>query len=287
MAENTENASSVGPVGPEPHTEPAVPAPVYQLPEWETITHPPKQPRQSLLGRLIPLKPDEEDENRPISARLSLAAERTLGRKSLSGRASTLPLHNPPTENGAAAKGTLATALHARFDTAFPPHRKYFGRSRRFLFLCIILPAAIFLFVVVPLAVGLGVGLTRRSSSTSNLPLPSNTETFRGELTYYDPALGACGIESTSSEDIVSVSHIIFDAASQGSNPNANPLCGRKIRVSRDFVENGTGNHSVDVTVVDRCVGCEAADLDLSIAVFTRLAPEGSGRVSGNWAWLD
>jgi len=66
-----------------------------------------------------------------------------------------------------------------------------------------------------------------------NLPLPSNTETHTGDLTYYGTGLGACGVTSGDNDDIVSVSHIIFDAASTGSDPNANPLCGRKIRATR------------------------------------------------------
>ena len=49
------------------------------------------------------------------------------------------------------------------------------------------------------------------------------------------------------SDIIVSISHFVFDAVSKGSNPNANPLCGHKIRAVRD------GN-SVDLTVVDRCM---------------------------------
>lgn len=45
---------------------------------------------------------------------------------------------------------------------------------------------------------------------------------------------------------ICAVSHVLFDASSRGSNPNANPLCGLKIRIRRD-------GESVDVKVVDRC----------------------------------
>ncbi|KAK6613270.1 hypothetical protein H4I95_01614 [Botrytis cinerea] len=117
------------------------------------------------------------------------------------------------------------------------------------------------------------------------LPLPSNGGIFTGDLTYYAPGLGACGITSSSSESICAVSHIIFDAASTSSNPNANPLCGRKIRITRQKA-SGSGNNTVDVTVVDRCVGCKAEDLDLSITVFEKLALEAEGRVTGSWAWL-
>lgn len=108
---------------------------------------------------------------------------------------------------------------------------------------------------------------------------------FTGDLTYYAPGLGACGITSSSTESICAVSHIIFDAASTSSNPNANPLCGKKIRITRQK-ESGSGNSTADVTVVDRCVGCKAEDLDLSINVFEKLALETEGRVTGSWAWL-
>ncbi|KAI1770558.1 RlpA-like double-psi beta-barrel-protein domain-containing protein-containing protein [Hypoxylon cercidicola] len=264
---------------------PAATSPVYQLPEWETITHPPK-PRQSLLGRILPSRATE-DESVAMSARPSTTAELDRG-KETSDPASTLPLHTTTAPENGATRPTLFASLQRSLDSAIPPHRTYLGRSRRFLFLYILLPAAVFVFVVIPLAIGLGVGLSRRHSApeNQNLPLPSNHGIFTGELTYYEPALGACGIQSSSSEDIVSVSHVIFDSASEGSDPNTNPLCGMTIRVTRDYVETGAGNRSVDVTVVDRCVGCGATDLDLSIAVFTRLAPQDSGRVVGSWAWL-
>lgn len=38
--------------------------------------------------------------------------------------------------------------------------------------------------------------------------------------------------------------------------------------------------------VVDRCVGCKATDLDLSLKMFEGLAEESQGRVVGSWAWL-
>lgn len=85
-------------------------------------------------------------------------------------------------------------------------------------------------------------------SRSSNLPLPtSNGGPYSGDLTYYDPGLGSCGITSTGSEPICAVSHVIFDAASTSANPNENPLCGLKVRIRR-------GETSVDVKVVDRCL---------------------------------
>lgn len=79
---------------------------------------------------------------------------------------------------------------------------------------------------------------------------------------------------------ICAVSHVLFDAAASGSNPNENPLCGLKIRLRRD-------DKSVDVKVVDRCTGCETTDLDVTEAVFGKVANLDQGRVSVDWAWLE
>ncbi|KAK9423276.1 putative RlpA-like protein double-psi beta-barrel domain-containing protein [Seiridium unicorne] len=255
---------------------------LYQTPEWETRTCP---QRRSLLGRLLPASSAGVGAatTTPTTAGHHDVESATKERDAV-GAHDTPHLHEstPATATAGAASGPAS--MQQRLDRILPPYRTYFGRSRRFLLLFILLPLAILLFVILPLAIGLGVGLSRHSSSgSSNLPLPSNTATFTGDLTYYEPGLGACGVTSTSEDNIVSVSHIIFDAASSGSNPNANPLCGRKIRIEREF--NG-GNSSVDVTVVDRCTGCEQADLDVSLGVFTQLALEENGRVQMSWAWL-
>jgi hypothetical protein len=104
-------------------------------------------------------------------------------------------------------------------------------------------------------------------------------------LTYYSPGpgYGACGYQNTSTEAICAVSHIIWDAALTSSDSNDNPLCGQMIRITR-YDESVGANRSVDVEVVDRCVGCDATSLDLSLAVFTSLAAESLGRVVGSWA---
>ncbi|CEO58778.1 Putative Riboflavin aldehyde-forming enzyme [Penicillium brasilianum] len=134
--------------------------------------------------------------------------------------------------------------------------------------------------VLIALIIGLAVGLTV-GNKHSNLPLPTaNGGPYEGDLTYYNPALGSCGYTNTDSDMICAVSHILYDAASTGSNPNANPLCGLKIRLRR----NG---ESVDVKIVDRCVGCAVTDLDVTEAVFKKVADLDQGRVSVEWSWLE
>ncbi|KAJ9396388.1 hypothetical protein DTO282F9_6686 [Paecilomyces variotii] len=135
--------------------------------------------------------------------------------------------------------------------------------------------------ILLALIIGLAVGLTVGKNSVSNLPLPtSHGGPYTGDLTYYDPGLGSCGITSSGSESICAVSHLVFDAASRGSDPNQNPLCGLKIRLRRD-------GKSVDVKVVDRCVGCKATDIDTTRSVFSKLANLEQGRVTVEWAWLE
>ena len=136
------------------------------------------------------------------------------------------------------------------------------------------------LLALLALIIGLAAGLSTRKHS-QNLPLPSgNGGPYTGDLTYYEPGLGACGLTSKNSDKIVAISHFVFDAASVGSDPNANPLCGKKIRARID-------SKSVDLTVVDRCTGCQPKDLDVTINTFGDLANVALGRVLVEWNWLD
>ncbi|KAF2637876.1 hypothetical protein P280DRAFT_385472, partial [Massarina eburnea CBS 473.64] len=165
-------------------------------------------------------------------------------------------------------------AISARFDRVLPPHKRYLGRSRRTL----LIPVGVIFLLLLGLIIGLAVGLSSKSK-TQNLPLPNGAQTYSGDLTWYGVGLGACGVTATDNDAIVSISHYTFDAAQKGSDPNQNPLCGRKIRVRR-------GSASVDLTVIDRCTGCQPKDLDTSPAMFRKLADFDLGRVTAEWAWL-
>ncbi|KAG9676990.1 hypothetical protein KCU99_g2193, partial [Aureobasidium melanogenum] len=174
-----------------------------------------------------------------------------------------------------------AAVLQEKFNAAFPKSRSYLGLKRR-TFLIVL---ACTVLALLALIIGLAVGLTRHSKGGQNLPLPTNSEQHVGDLTYYGTGLGSCGITSSDSDMIVAVSHYVFDAASKSSDPNQNPLCGLKLRASR-YDEQVGERRSVDLKVVDRCVGCQATDLDVSPAAFDKLAARASGRVDVTWAWL-
>lgn len=123
------------------------------------------------------------------------------------------------------------------------------------------------------------------ASSTSAAPSASSSSTSSsggsgsgsnsGDGTYYDTGLGACGITSSDSDFIVAISHERFDAVNTG-NPNNNPLCGKKITAYR-------GDKSVEVTVVDRCPGCDKNSLDFSPAAYDVLGTEAEGRIPITW----
>jgi hypothetical protein len=155
--------------------------------------------------------------------------------------------------------------------------RSWRNLSRRTLIILAVVALALFALII-----GLAAGLTHRSH-TQSLPLPSASGgPYTGDLTYYGPGLGACGIVSANGDSIVAVSHLIFDAVSVGSDPNANPLCGKMIRARRNET-----HASVDLKVVDRCVGCAARDLDVTEDTFAKLADVALGRVKVEWSWLE
>ena len=91
-----------------------------------------------------------------------------------------------------------------------------------------------------------------------------------GELTWYNPGLGACGETNSDGDAVVAVSASIFDSEK---------VCNRKIRVTYK-------GKQATVRVVDRCAGCSKYDLDLSPTAFeTVVGDKGLGRVAGSWDW--
>ncbi|KAF2086073.1 hypothetical protein K490DRAFT_44944 [Saccharata proteae CBS 121410] len=111
---------------------------------------------------------------------------------------------------------------------------------------------------------------------------------FTGDLTWYETGLGSCGISSGSSDAIVAISHSVFDDPALAgftdlvatADPNSNPMCGKKVRIY-----GSTGTY--EATVVDRCTGCVAGDLDLSHGFFQTVTGESDGRIGGTkWEYI-
>ncbi|KAF8891250.1 RlpA-like double-psi beta-barrel-protein domain-containing protein-containing protein [Infundibulicybe gibba] len=100
-----------------------------------------------------------------------------------------------------------------------------------------------------------------------------------GDATFFEPGVGACGVTSTATDNIVAVSTQMFDSfPGATANPNTNPICGKTITAT-------VNGKSVTARVVDRCVGCALNDIDLSPAAFNVLG--GDGRIHGvQWRFL-
>ncbi|KAI5257109.1 hypothetical protein E4T42_01129 [Aureobasidium subglaciale] len=122
---------------------------------------------------------------------------------------------------------------------------------------------------------------TSSSSSGSSSGMAASGTEYTGDLTWYQVGLGSCGIDSTSDEAIVAISHTIFDDPQYATaNPNLNPLCGKTVSIK------GKDGSTYKAKVVDRCVGCAAADLDLSEGFFNTVTSHGDGRVPEmSWSW--
>ncbi|KAI4624329.1 uncharacterized protein J4E87_005830 [Alternaria ethzedia] len=105
----------------------------------------------------------------------------------------------------------------------------------------------------------------------------------QGQMTFYNPGLGACGHTHGDNDAVMAVSHGRWDEV-KTPNPNDNPLCGKQIRAHR--VDERTGKDaSVLVTIVDKCMGCAYDDIDVSPSAFDKLADKAKGRVNVEWSW--
>jgi len=105
--------------------------------------------------------------------------------------------------------------------------------------------------------------------------------TQTGQGTYYATGLGSCGITNADTDYICAVSHLLYDTYPDydGTNPNNNPVCGKKITATYE-------GKQVTVTVTDRCAACNLTSLDFSPSAFENLADLGVGRLFGmTWVW--
>ncbi|KAI4662185.1 uncharacterized protein J4E79_004472 [Alternaria viburni] len=133
------------------------------------------------------------------------------------------------------------------------------------------------------LIIGLAAGLTIPSDNNAGSSTGESPEQKEGQLTFYHPAMGACGHVHGDNDAVMAVSHGRFDEVNT-PNPNNNPLCGRKIRAHR--VDERTGKDaSIVVTIVDKCAACAYDDIDVSPSAFDKLADKAKGRVNVAWDW--
>lgn len=106
-------------------------------------------------------------------------------------------------------------------------------------------------------------------------------QTYTGDLTYYTPGLGSCGVTNTASQNIVALAEGMMSAMTPASgNPNANPLCGKSITISY-------GGKTATATIMDTCPGCANGGLDLTPSLFEVFAPLSEGRLTGMKWWYN
>ncbi|KAI9734999.1 MAG: hypothetical protein M1834_002082 [Cirrosporium novae-zelandiae] len=106
------------------------------------------------------------------------------------------------------------------------------------------------------------------SSDSSSLPCTESSP-CTGEITYYTPALGACGWTNSTSEDVIAMPYGMM-----GTQSNGNPYCGKWVTIKN-------GQKTATAQVVDKCMSCTGAHIDLSNNVFDQLADEALGVVDG------
>ncbi|KAJ7270734.1 RlpA-like double-psi beta-barrel-protein domain-containing protein-containing protein [Mycena haematopus] len=95
--------------------------------------------------------------------------------------------------------------------------------------------------------------------------------------------LGACGDVYDDSSFTAAVSMIMFDAwPGASAEQNRNPICGPFCHVPMTATVTH-GGKSIQVQIVDRCVGCAEGDIDLTPAAFAALADMSLGRTSVTW----
>ncbi|KAH8120451.1 RlpA-like double-psi beta-barrel-protein domain-containing protein-containing protein, partial [Phellopilus nigrolimitatus] len=84
--------------------------------------------------------------------------------------------------------------------------------------------------------------------------------------TFFQVAQGACGQNSAPTDMVAAISRQVFDSYPGATgNPNSNPICGKKVTIHYQ-------GKSVDVSIVDRCAGCQGStDLDLSAGAFDKV----------------
>ena len=93
------------------------------------------------------------------------------------------------------------------------------------------------------------------------------SQTFTGDITYYQPGLGACGQTNTDSELVVAMSPAQYDGN-----------CGKSITITKD----GKTAHA---KVVAKCPSCASGSIDVSSTVFQSLVDLSVGRTTVSWSF--
>jgi expansin (peptidoglycan-binding protein) len=101
---------------------------------------------------------------------------------------------------------------------------------------------------------------------------------FSGQMTYFYPGLGACGIAHGDSDAVVALSALDFG---NDINPNKAAVCGKWVKIS-----HANGN-SVRAPIWDKCPECVSGSIDVSPSVFQQIIGLFVGRTDVTWELED
>ncbi|KAI1825260.1 hypothetical protein F4861DRAFT_502197 [Xylaria intraflava] len=116
---------------------------------------------------------------------------------------------------------------------------------------------------------------------------PMDSETYKGDVTYYNLGIGACGYDDTGKDlttNLVAISQKDWMARNPGTSlglgmPN-HPWCDQTIKIT-------AGGKTATATVHDNCPGCASGSIDVSEAVFDILfGGLGVGRSTATWDFV-
>ncbi|POS72737.1 hypothetical protein DHEL01_v208871 [Diaporthe helianthi] len=111
----------------------------------------------------------------------------------------------------------------------------------------------------------------------NNPPSPSAVLLERrsqtGKMTHYTPGQGSCGRTHTENDLVVAISQGMYGTH---PNPNASPMCAKSASIK-------CGGKTINAAIVDKCMSCGNADIDVSPAVFKQCASLGAGFITVTW----
>ncbi|KAI1756410.1 RlpA-like double-psi beta-barrel-protein domain-containing protein-containing protein [Xylaria castorea] len=96
----------------------------------------------------------------------------------------------------------------------------------------------------------------------NNSSVAAQSQSFTGDITYYQPGLGACGETNSDSDAVVAMSPEQYTGN-----------CGKSITITKD-------GKTATAKVVDKCPACASGSIDVSSTVFESLVDLSVGRTT-------
>ncbi|TDZ39810.1 Allergen Asp f 7-like protein [Colletotrichum spinosum] len=101
---------------------------------------------------------------------------------------------------------------------------------------------------------------------------------FTGDSTYYALGLSACGDDYSGQDKTANV--VAISKNRMGASSTGRTGCNEKIKISK-------GDKSLIATIVDKCMGCDSDDVDVSEKIFLELFGDlGVGRGTVEWSFV-